>query len=141
MPSFDIDKEEITAFDLGNGYLFTAYFDEDLLFNQLKEYYNSDKYRFEIPDGDLEQVRQILNEFYYELKIEHSLEDYCVTIDEDVDSSSILRNSVKRKHRECHEIYLMKDKLSVEQALEHGAVHIEKSEVSAEDLPWKTNGS
>ena len=141
MPSFDVDTEEITAFEISNSYLFTTYFDEEPLFNQLKQYYQSDKYRFEIPENDLEQVRQILDEFFYDLVIEDSWEDYCVATDKEADTSSILRNSVMRKHRGHHEIYLMKDKLSVEQAIEHGATEIEKSGVNTEELEWKTDGS
>jgi hypothetical protein len=117
MPSFDVDTEEITAFEISNSYL------------------------FEIPESDLEQVRQILDEFFYDLVIEDSWEDYCVATDKEADTSSILRNSVMRKHRGHHEIYLMKDKLSVEQAIEHGATEIEKSGVNTEELEWKTDGS
>ena len=141
MPSFDIDKEEITAFKIGDRYLFTTYFEEEPLYNQLKQYYQTDKYRFEIPEYDIEQVRQTLDEFYYELVIETSWEDYLVTVDKETDSSNILRNSVIRKRRGHHEIHLMKDKLSVEQALEDGASPLEKSGITTEELTWKTDGS
>lgn len=69
MPSFDIAKEEITAFEISDRYLFTMYFDEEQLFKQLKEYYHSDKYKLEIPEYDLEQVRQVLDKFFYDLVI------------------------------------------------------------------------
>jgi len=141
MPSFDVDKEEITAFELRNRYLFTTYFDKEPLFNQLKQYYKSDKYRFEIPEDDLEQVRQNLDEFFYDLVIETSWEDYLVTTDKEVDSNTVLRNSVMKTRRGRHEIYLMKDKLSVEQAIEDGATPLEKSGITAEELTWKTDGS
>jgi hypothetical protein len=141
MPSFDIDKEEITAFETGNRYLFATYFDEKPLFNQLKQYYNTDKYRFEIPEDDLEQVRQILDRYFYDLLIKDNLQDYCVATDKEADTSSILRNSVMRKHRGHHEILLMKDKLSVEQAIEDGATPLEKSGINKEELTWKTDRS
>jgi len=141
MPSFDVDKEEITAFELRNRYLFTTYFDKEPLFNQLKQYYKSDKYRFEIPEDDLEQVRQNLDEFFYDLVIETSCEDYLVTTDKEADSNTVLRNSVMKTRRGRHEIDLMKDKLSVEQAIEDGATPLEKSGITAEELTWKTDGS
>jgi len=141
MPSFDVDKEEITAFELRNRYLFTTYFDKEPLFNQLKQYYKSDKYRFEIPEDDLEQVRQNLDEFFYDLVIETSWEDYLVTTDKEVDSNTVLRNSVMKTRRGRHEIYLMKDKLSVEQAIEDGATPLKKSGITTEELTWKTDGS
>ena len=104
-------------------YLFTTYFNEEPLFNQLKQYYKSDKYRFEIPEGDLKQVRQILDEFSYELVIEDSWKDYCVAADKEADSSTVLRNSVTKTRQGHNGIFLMKNKLSVEQALEDGATH------------------
>ncbi len=141
MPSFNVDMEEITAFDFGNTYLFTAYFDEEQLFNQLEKYYNRDKYRFKVPEEDLEEVQQTLDSYFYELVIEDSPEEYCVVADEETDSNAILSNSVMRKQRRNHDIYLMKDKLSLEQAVEKGAIRVEKSEVNTGNLEWKTNGS
>ena len=141
MSNFDVDTEDITVFKIGSRYLFTTYFEEEPLYNHLKKYYNNDKYRFEIPEEDLNQVRQILDEFYYKLTIEDNLEDYLVAVDKEADSSSILRNSVMREHQGHHEIYVMKDKLSVKQAIEDGATEIKKSEVDTEELTWKTDGS
>lgn len=141
MPSFNVDTEEITAFDFGNTYVFTAYFDEEQLFNQLKKYYNRDKYRFKVPEEDLEEVQQTLDNYFYELVLEDSPEEYCVVADEETDSNAILSNSVMRKQRRNHDIYLMKNKLSLEQAVEQGAIRVEKSEVNPGNLEWKTNGS
>lgn len=141
MPRFDIDTEEITAFEIGDTYYFTTYFDEESLFKQLNQYYKTGKYRFEIPGDDLEQVRQILDEFYYSLRIEDNWEDYCVAADKEADTSSILRNSVMNTNRGLHEIFLMKDKLSVEQAIEEGATPLEKPGITTEELTWKTDRS
>ena len=69
MPTFDIETEEITAFDLGDTYIFKTYFDEDPVYNQLQKYYNQDKYRFEVPERELEEVEQLLDEYYYELEV------------------------------------------------------------------------
>jgi len=141
MPSFNVDTEEITAFDFENTYVFTAYFDEKQLFNQLKKYYNKSRYRFKIPEGDLEEVQQILDNYFYKLVVEDSPEEYCVVADEETDTNAILRNSVMSKQRRNHDIYLMKNKLSLKQAVEQGATQVEKSEVNTENLEWKTNGS
>lgn len=138
MPTFDIETEEITIFDTGDTYIFKTYFDENQLFNQLETYYNEDKYRLEIPEGDLKQVRQILEEYYYELTVTDDVEDYCVVLGKNADSSDILRNSVMRKRRGQHEILIMKDKLSKEQAIEKGAVDLENSGVHEGGLEWKS---
>jgi hypothetical protein len=137
MPTFDIETEEITAFDTGDRYIFKSYFDEDQLFQQLEKYYNNDKYRFEIPYEDIEEVRQLLDEYFYELKTTDRLEDYSVVVRAEADSSDILRNSVMQKHRRQNEILVMKDKLSVKQAEEKGAVPLEESPVQKEEIEWK----
>lgn len=90
MPDFDIEAEEITVFEIGDTYIFKEYFDENQLFKELKKYYNEDKYRFEISDSDLEQVRQTLEKYYYELEVADSVDDYCVVVDKKSDSSNIL---------------------------------------------------
>jgi len=137
MPTFDVEKEEITAFDLGDTYILKTYFDEDRVFNQLQKYYNEDKYRFEVPDSDLETVEQLLDKYYYKLRVTDDFEDYCVVAEKGTDSSDILRNSVIRKQRAQHEIFVMKDELSVKQAVEQGAERIKKSGIQEEDLEWK----
>jgi len=141
MPSFNVDTEEITALDFENTYLFTAYFDEKQLFNQFKEYHNKDKYCFKVFDGDLEEVQQILDNYFYKLVVENSLEEYCVVADEETDTNAILRNPVMSKQRRNHDIYLMKNKLSLKQVVEQGAIRVAKSEVNTVNLEWKTNGS
>jgi len=138
MPTFDIETEEITAFEIGDRYIFKTYFDENQLFKQLETYYNEDKYRFEIPDSDLGKVRQLLEKYYYELEVVDRVEDYCVVVDRKSKSASTLRNSVMRKHRGQHEILVMKDELSREQSLEKDAVNLRKSEVENEELEWKS---
>ena len=99
MPTFDVETEEITVFEIGDRYIFKTYFDEDQLFKQLKKYYNENKYRLEIPEADLEEVRQILDEYYYDLDVEDSVDDYCVVVDRKSKSANTLRNSVMRKHK------------------------------------------
>jgi len=137
MLTFDIEMEEITAFEIGGRYIFKTYFEEDQLFKELEKYYNEDKYRFKIPEYDLEEVRQVIEEYYYELDVEHSVEDYCVVVDRKSKSASTLKNSVMKIHREQHEILVMKDELSKEQSLEMGAVTLEKSEAGNEELEWR----
>jgi uncharacterized protein (DUF1015 family) len=116
--------EEILAFDFGNTCLFTVYFDEEQLFNQLEKHYNRYKYRFKVPEEDLEEVQQTLDNYFYELVIEDSPEESCVVADEETDSNVILSNSVMRKQRRNHDIYLMKGKISIKRAVEQGAIRV-----------------
>jgi hypothetical protein len=137
MPTFNVEKEEITAFNLGDTYIFKTYFDKDPVYNQLQKYYNENKYRLELPDIDLDTVEQLLDEYYYELEVTDNFGDYCVVAEKGTDSSDILRNSVMRKQRAQHEIFVMKDELSVKQTVEQGAERMEKSGIQKEEVEWK----
>jgi hypothetical protein len=134
MPTFDVDREEITAFEFGGRYIFKQYFDNDDLFQELEQYYKSDKYRFEVPEGELSEVRQVLDNYFYELEIADSIEEYCVVQQKEADSSTILRNAVLSQRQGNHDIFLMKDKLSVRQAVEQGASHGKKSDLEIEGI-------
>jgi len=141
VPSFDVEKTAITVFEIDGLYLFKQYFDEDGLFQELEDYYNSERYRFEVPGDDIQETSQTLNDYFYELKLAENPADYCAVIDKDADASDIMRNAVaSQKHRDCV-IFLLKDKISLRQAKEHGAISLEKSEIDKEVLRWKTDGS
>lgn len=54
MPTLDVDPETIYVFAVGDEYYFSHYFDRSDVFDALKEHYNGEKYRFEVPDDDFE---------------------------------------------------------------------------------------
>jgi len=134
MPTFDVDREEITAFEFDGRYIFKQYFDNDDLFQELEQYYNADKYRFEIPDDKLPEVRQVLDNHFYDLKIADNIFPYCVVQEKEADSSTIVRNAVLSQQQENQDIFLMKDKLSVKQAVEQGASHGKESGLTIEGI-------
>jgi len=134
MPTFDVDREEITAFEFDGKYTFKQYFDNDDLFQELEQYYNSDKYRFEIPEGELSEVRQVLDKYFYELQIADNIAEHCVVQQKEADSSTILRNAVLSQRQGNHDIFLMKDKLSVRQAVEQGASQGKKFNLKMEGI-------
>jgi len=132
MPTFDIDREEITAFEVDGNYLFKQYFDRDDVFDALDSYYNQDKYRFEVKECELNEVQQILDEYFYDLQIADELEEYCVVMDQDIDYNDVLRNTVLTKRRGDHVVFLMKYLLSVEQAEEMGAKRLSETDGNGE---------
>jgi len=128
MPTFDVEREEITAFEVDSTYLFKQYFDRDDVFDALNSYYNSDKYRFEVEEGELGKVQQILDEYFFDLQIADDLENHCVVMEQGVDYSDVLRNAVLTKRRGDAVVFLMKDLLSVEQAEEMGARRLSETD-------------
>lgn len=141
MPTFDVEQEQITAFEFDQTYLFKQYFDKDDLFQQLEQYYNPDKYRFEVLEEEISKVRQILDSFFYELEVADQPREYCVVQNKEVDSSDTLRNSVAHQRRGSYDIFLLKDEISVRQAIEKGATSPEKTDLSMESIQWIIDGS
>lgn len=137
MPTFDIEREVINAYKIGDKYLFKEYFDQDELFGKLEGHYNSDKYRFEVEEESKKTVSQILEDYFYELKVEQDIQSYCVVQDRTKDSSDLLRNSVATQTHKGKDIFLMKDDISTQQAVEKGSTSLEKSEVDKEGVQWK----
>lgn len=140
MPTFDVEQGQITAFEFDQTFLFKQYFDKDDLFQQLEVYYNPDKYRFEVPEEELSEVRQILDSFFYELEVTDQPRKYYVVQNKEVDSSDILRNSVAHQRRGSYDIFLLKDEISVRQAIEKGATSPEKTDLSMESIQWIIDG-
>lgn len=125
MPTFDVEPERITVFRIGEDYLFAHYFEREDLFEELREYYNEEAYRFEIPAEKFDAVRDRLAEEYHELVVADELEPYCVVIEKYSEHADILRDSVVHWERRNHHIFLMKDELAVQEAIEAGAKPLE----------------
>lgn len=124
MPSFDVTPERITVFSLDGEYLFKHYFERTDIFESLQEYYNHDKYRFEVPADEFEAVREQLAAVYYELDVIDELEPFCVVKEAYTPHADILRASVMHWCRDGYNFFVLKDEATVAQALEQGATPI-----------------
>jgi hypothetical protein len=134
MPTFDADTTEINAFEVEDTdlYIFSQYFDTEEIFAELREYYDSDHYRFEIPADEIERVEAFLNEYFYDLTRvpPDAIEPFCVVKEKYTDHADILRNSVYHTSRGSSTVFVMQDRLSAEQAVEHGATRLADSDTS-----------
>ena len=128
MPEFDVTTERITVFHVGDEYLFTHYFDREDVFDELREYYDRSAYRFTVPDDEFGAVREFLETEYFEPVVVDDPEPYCVVKEKYTEHADILRNSVAHWERDDHLFFLMKDELSVREAVEHGATRIDETE-------------
>lgn len=135
MSTFDVEKTRVKLFDFGDIYLFKEYFDDDQLFNQLEKYYNQERYRFETPEEELSKISKILEKFFYDPEIVHQAEKYCV-VTKKTETEDILRSAILRQHHSNYEVFVMKDKPSVRQAVEQGAKPVEKAGVEIGDIQW-----
>jgi hypothetical protein len=128
MPRFDVEAERINVFPVGDEYLFTHFFDQKDVFNELREYYNESEYRFEIPRGDFDEVREFLEEQYFDPVVVEDLKQFSVVKEKYTEYSEILKNSVANWERRNHRFFLMKDELSTKEAVEQGATKIEDTD-------------
>ena len=137
MPSFEVDQEEITVFALGESYVFRQYFEQDELFADLQEYYNSEDYRFEVPQDAFETVARRLEEHFYEPVVVEEVEPFCVVKRKYTDHPDILfKTAVAKQSTGDHTVFLLKDQLSVEQAVEQGATQLSDTDINFSLKDW-----
>jgi hypothetical protein len=129
MSTFDVDPERITVFRIDDEYLFSHYFEREDVFDSLREYYNEDEYRFEIPAEDFDTVSAQLEDEYYDPVVVEDLEPYCVVKEQYTEHAEILKQSVLNWERRSHLFFLMKDELAVKDAVERGATPIEETDL------------
>jgi hypothetical protein len=125
MPTFDADTTEINAFEVEDAdlYIFSQYFDQQEVFSELREYYNSEQYRFEVPTDEMDRIESFLDEHVYDLNRvpPDAIEPFCVVKEKYTDHVNILRNSAYHTSRGSNTVFVMQDRLSAEQAVEQGA--------------------
>jgi len=134
MPTFDADITEINAFKVEDAglYIFSQYFDEDEVFDELREYYDSEQYRFAVPADEMDRIESFLDEYFYDLNrvTSDAIEPFCVVKEKYTNHADILRNSVYHTSRGSNTIFVMQDRLSAEQAVEQGAIPIADSDTN-----------
>ena len=133
MPTFDVDREPITVFKLDDTYVFKQYFDHDALFDDLRPYYNETEYRFEVPDTAFSEVENLLEEHFYEPDPVTELEPFCVVFPTDADQPDVLYKTavLRHSHRDAH-VFLLKNQLSVEQAVHAGAERLAEADIDVD---------
>lgn len=134
MPTFDADTTEINAFEVEGAdlYIFSQYFDHEEIFSELREYYDSEHYRFEVPTDEIDDVEAFLGEHFYDLQrvAPAAIEPYCVVKPKYTDYADILRNSVYHTSRDDQNVFVMQDRLSAEQAVEQGAMPLADADIN-----------
>ena len=125
MPSFDVDREQVNLFRVEDRYLFKQYFDQDTVFTALRDYYNQDDYRFEVPPDVVEEVKQVLREHMFEPVVVDAPAEFCVVYPKYTDHPDVLfKTAVLQRSKRDKHLFLLKDQLSVEQAVNNGATRL-----------------
>ncbi len=134
MPTFDADTTAINAFKVEDAdlYVFSQYFDQEEIFEELREWYDSEEYRFEVPTDEMDRIESFLDEYFYEVTrvAPNDIEPFCVVKKKYTDHADILRNSVYHTSQGSSTVFVMQDRLSAEQAVEQGAAPLADSDTN-----------
>jgi hypothetical protein len=118
-------------FRVGGQYLFSAYIDNQLVFEKLEQYYEETEYRFEVPVDAFETVCEHLEDAFFEPVEVTDPEPYCVVVERYDEHAAILKQSVATWERRGHRFFLLPDELAVKNALDRGASRLEETEFVA----------
>jgi hypothetical protein len=124
-PTFDIEpekKKKFNFFKIGKIWCFKYFFDDKEIFNDLLEYYNREKYRFELGSvGARNKIIKYLEKKGFGPVLIEDTSAYTVKIDRFKKYGPILKNSIDYDEKGKDRIFIMKDSISLEYAIEAGA--------------------
>lgn len=124
------NKTPINLFDVYDRYLFKHYFNDNEIFSNLKYYYNEDKYRFEVPKDSINEVKQLLKRNMFEPIIIKEFNEFGVVKEKYTDHPKMLfRESLLQESTSNYNIFVMKDKKSVEKAVMNGANKLSNTDI------------
>ncbi|RCV64735.1 hypothetical protein C5S53_07220 [Methanophagales archaeon] len=127
-PTFDIEpekKKKLNFFKIGKIWCFKYFFDDKEIFNDLLEYYNRVKYRFELGSvGARNKIMKYLEKKGFGPVLIEDTSAYTVKIDRFKKYGTILRNSIDYDEKGTDRIFVMNDFVSVEDAIANGAERV-----------------
>ena len=122
-------RERINVFPVGDAYWFRHYLSEEA-FAELREHYDRSEYRYAVPVGRWDEARAVLERYGYEPTVVEDFEPYTVvkrkysSHPDVVFSVAVAHLSVGRFN--C---FVLKDRESVERAVEGGATPISDTDL------------
>jgi len=122
--------EQVNVFEVDEIYLFKHYFDSEEVFDRLKQYYNNQQYRFEVPADEFEDLRSFLEEHGYGLVVVDVLEAFVVVVKKyTAHPDNIFKASVIQRTVDGYNCFLLTDQAAVEQAVQDGATRLTETDV------------
>jgi hypothetical protein len=119
------DHEQVNVFDVNGLYLFKHYFDGEEVFARLKQYYNNQQYRFEVPPEDFDEIQAFLAKHGYGLVLVDALDPFVVVVTKyTAHPDNIFKKSVIQRSVDEYNCFLMTDQVAVEQAVYVGATRL-----------------
>lgn len=123
--------EQVNVFEVDETYLFKQYFDGEDVFSRLKQYYNNQQYRFEVPPDEFDDLQSFLADHGYGLVIVNAIEEFVVVVKKyTTHPENIFKQSVIQRSVDGYNCFLMTDQAAVEQATHEGATRLIETEFS-----------
>jgi predicted transcriptional regulator len=84
---------------------------------------------------DFEDVQALLEDHFLEVTVVDDLEQFCIVKRKYTDHSDVLFKASVLKHtQQNYNVFLMKDQLSVEQAVNNGATRLKDTDLNIDHL-------
>jgi hypothetical protein len=120
-----VDHERVYVFVVAETYTFKHFFDGEAVFDRLKEYYNNQQYRFEVPEADFDSLAEFLADHGYDLEVVEQFDEFVVVVEKyTAHPENIFKESVMQRGDREHNYFLMTDPVAVEQATMAGATRL-----------------
>ena len=115
----------VNAFRVDERFLFRHYFEGEAVFDRLKQYYNNQQYRFEVPPSEFDAIRTFLADHGYLLGVVDDPGEFVVVVQKyTYHPENIFKDAVMQRGDANYNYFLMKDRAAVEAAVDDGATTI-----------------
>jgi hypothetical protein len=115
-------RAKITVFRVGRIWTFKHFFGDGEIFKELADHYSRENYRFEfLTEYERDETFKKLKDRGFDFHVVEDLEGYVVSLDKSCKYAPVLRNSIEHVETQNERLFLMKDLVSVEVALDFGA--------------------
>ena len=100
------------------------------VFDRLKQYYNNQQYRFEVPPRAFESLREFLAEHGYGLVVVDPLEEFAVVVRKyTAHPEGIFKRAVIQRSVDKYNCFLLTDRDAVERAVKQDATRLTTTDV------------
>lgn len=117
--------EQVNVFWVDETYVFKGYFDSDKIWSRLKQFYNNQQYRFEIPPDEFGWVRSLLEEHGYGPVVVDEVPEFVVVVKKYTNHpENVFKASVMHRSVDQFNCFLVKDQAEMERLIQEGATPI-----------------
>jgi hypothetical protein len=123
--------ERVNVFEVDETYLFKHYFEGEDVFDRLKQYYNSQHYRFEVPPDEFAAIRSFLADYGYGLVVVDAIDEFVVVVEKHTTHpENIFKQSVIQRSVDGYNCFLLTDQVAVEQATRKHATRLTQTDLN-----------